>query len=782
MRIGREKGGWFLLAFQLFFRVIICQQVFSTEPSSILVPPGDNATLACIVKNMGGECRWQKNGKPIGLFPGKYSLPVTSKGGDCSLTIARVDLRIDDGEWQCQVTSSSISSQDALVSSPALLTVQVPPSSISIESPTGSVKAGGLLTVTGSRTESVTCITRHSNPAPTISWHLGDVHINSTYQNNTNEEESHKWKSVATLEYMFLKSDLGKRLQCLVNHPAYPSGENKTIAKLDVLYKPSVRIARVSSPVLEEGSGSVTLTCISESNPPARVMWSKLGENTSPEFKDMLQFNPVMRKHAGTYICQAENSVGRSEEEQTDVDILFAPIILRTEPLSEKSVMVHNKTVLTCTAEGNPEPKYEWLQQLPSGQVRKRSYSTNLVIEDVSYKDQGEYMCMASNLIGGERRQVQSEVVRLEVAGVPQVVNEGGKVTGVTGQDVQLEGQFCSDPMPVRNTWEWGGVVLPAGSEIDGRYKAELIAHPTMEDCYISRLVVRGVNIGDARTYTLSVENIHGRDSIPVALRTEDPVSMASVVAVVLLLLIIILLLVISLLIAYKKQKACFKGHVKEKEASLQENIYTNEAYSLSMKEGNSVNKSPFLSSNQNLSTLDLISQHSNSFPQTSLHQPHSLFNTPYYPSTSHNLNQSLTSLPHLSSSFQSPPQSTHQFSTLQIQPIGLPMSNRDSQHQSSRVSRSNFQIYSQLQVPSLSNNGSMKKKKKKKESEQLPQPPSPDLSPPPPSQSPASVSYASNPSPASHIEQEYYDGDVRVWEVQYVPQVMSINKKTVKV
>ena len=106
----------------------------------MLVPPGDNATLACLVKNMGGECRWQKNGKPVGLFPGKYSLPVGEEG-DCSLTIARVDLRIDDGEWQCQVceriachhhqysslrkvTSSSVSSQDALVSSHARLTVQ----------------------------------------------------------------------------------------------------------------------------------------------------------------------------------------------------------------------------------------------------------------------------------------------------------------------------------------------------------------------------------------------------------------------------------------------------------------------------------------------------------------------------------------------------------------------------------------------------------------------------------------------------------------------------------
>ena len=128
----------------MIISVIICQQVFSKQPSSLLIPPGENATLACVVKNMGGECRWQKNGKPVGLFPGKYSLASGGVPGDCSLSIARVDLKIDDGEWQCQVgiishyltqvafinhlltqvTSSSISSQDALVSSPAQLTVQ----------------------------------------------------------------------------------------------------------------------------------------------------------------------------------------------------------------------------------------------------------------------------------------------------------------------------------------------------------------------------------------------------------------------------------------------------------------------------------------------------------------------------------------------------------------------------------------------------------------------------------------------------------------------------------
>ena len=91
------------------------------------------------------------------------------------------------------------------------------------------------MTVTESMVESITCTTRHSNPAPTISWVLADLAINTTHQNNTKEEGSNKWKSEATLEYIFQKDDLGKTLQCLVNHPAYTGGENTTSTILDVL-------------------------------------------------------------------------------------------------------------------------------------------------------------------------------------------------------------------------------------------------------------------------------------------------------------------------------------------------------------------------------------------------------------------------------------------------------------------------------------------------------------------------------------------------------------------
>jgi len=545
------------------------QQGFSVEPQDELVAPGHNTTLTCLVDNMVGECRWQKEGKPVGLFPGKYSVAMVK--GDCSLTISNVDLKIDDGEWECQVTSSSFSSGDALASRKARLTVQAPPDSISIQSVGGlAIRPGGLLTVTEDVVSQVECVTRFSNPSPSISWSLGGRRLPSTSQTNSTEPGTNKWRSEAVLNYTFTKSDMGRKLICLVEHVAYPTGSENSSVALDVLYKPSVKIVRVDGgSVLEDGISSLSLSCISESNPPAQVMWSRKGAgvDTTPQYTEVLEFKPITRGQAGPYLCSAENSVGRSSTEQTIVDVLYAPTILSTEPRVQRSVTVHNKTVLRCNAEGNPKPKFQWLQRLPQEQVVKRGYESELVIEDAGYSDQGEYTCRAINEVGGERREATSEVIRLQVSGVPQVVKQVGDVVGVNGRDVRLEAEFCSSPLPLKNTWEWGGTVLPAGSELDSKYKAELVEHPHMANCYISRLTVRGVGLRDSRPYTLMVENKHGRDTVPVLLSIKDPVSMTSVIAVVIALLIVFLVLVISLLIAYKKQKLCFQDSEKEKEA-----------------------------------------------------------------------------------------------------------------------------------------------------------------------------------------------------------------------
>ena len=49
-------------------------------------------------------------------------------------------------------------------------------------------------------------------------------------------------------------------------------------------------------------------------------------------------------------------------------------------------------------------------------------------------------------------------------------------------------------------------------------FRAELLTHPHMDHCYISRLTVKGVQHTDSRKYLVTVTNMHGSDAAPVHL------------------------------------------------------------------------------------------------------------------------------------------------------------------------------------------------------------------------------------------------------------------------
>ena len=54
--------------------------------------------------------------------------------------------------------------------------------------------------------------------------------------------------------------------------------------------KPTVRIGRVDGGrVLEEGVATLSLSCISESNPPAQVMWTRRGPgvDSTPQYTEV---------------------------------------------------------------------------------------------------------------------------------------------------------------------------------------------------------------------------------------------------------------------------------------------------------------------------------------------------------------------------------------------------------------------------------------------------------------------------------------------------------------
>lgn len=70
----------------------------------------------------------------MGIYPKKYEWAGTSSygtlagmshiGGDCSLWVRAATIDFDDGAWECQVTASDFTTQDALTSQPVQLVVR----------------------------------------------------------------------------------------------------------------------------------------------------------------------------------------------------------------------------------------------------------------------------------------------------------------------------------------------------------------------------------------------------------------------------------------------------------------------------------------------------------------------------------------------------------------------------------------------------------------------------------------------------------------------------------
>ena len=100
------------------------RQSWSEQPGYQEVNPHGDLVLPCVINNMRGQCRWEKDGTPVGIYRGKYEWSGNPETGDCSLRIFDAQLQYDDGVWQCQVTPSSFLVRDALISEGAQVVIR----------------------------------------------------------------------------------------------------------------------------------------------------------------------------------------------------------------------------------------------------------------------------------------------------------------------------------------------------------------------------------------------------------------------------------------------------------------------------------------------------------------------------------------------------------------------------------------------------------------------------------------------------------------------------------
>nr|XP_004651559.2 neural cell adhesion molecule L1-like protein [Jaculus jaculus]XP_044989785.1 neural cell adhesion molecule L1-like protein [Jaculus jaculus]XP_044989786.1 neural cell adhesion molecule L1-like protein [Jaculus jaculus]XP_044989787.1 neural cell adhesion molecule L1-like protein [Jaculus jaculus]XP_044989788.1 neural cell adhesion molecule L1-like protein [Jaculus jaculus]XP_044989789.1 neural cell adhesion molecule L1-like protein [Jaculus jaculus]XP_044989790.1 neural cell adhesion molec len=70
---------------------------------------------------------------------------------------------------------------------------------------------------------------------------------------------------------------------------------------------------------------------------------------------------------------------------------------------SSMTILKGDTLLLECFAEGLPTPQVEWNKlgsDLPKGRETKENYGNTLKIENISFRDKGNYRCTASNLLG----------------------------------------------------------------------------------------------------------------------------------------------------------------------------------------------------------------------------------------------------------------------------------------------------------------------------------------------------------------------------------------------
>lgn len=166
------------------------------------------------------------------------------------------------------------------------------------------------------------------------------------------------------------------------------------------IFAPDINVSPASLTVTEKQTA--TFNCSADGNPKPRVTWSKVnktGMENLDSHGNELQIRNVEYNDSGSYVCMAENVLGKVQKEVT----LFVevPPEFTKRPDRFLRVMGKSDASIPCRAFGFPPPTIVWsrgLLSLPKGRTSVTNH--NLTISNFSPEDAGVYQCKAGNKLG----------------------------------------------------------------------------------------------------------------------------------------------------------------------------------------------------------------------------------------------------------------------------------------------------------------------------------------------------------------------------------------------
>lgn len=170
---------------------------------------------------------------------------------------------------------------------------------------------------------------------------------------------------------------------------------------LHVQYAPRDVTVQLSSTRPVHFGDKLVLRCIISSSNPATVnfLWKKNGILEWQEQE--LHFDAITPEDSGTYHCEVNNSIGRTQSPGQVVSVLYAPRRLRVTFSPQSSVVEGKKVLLRCEGEANPSIyHYAWFDW---NNQDLHHYEQTLRLEPVTVQHSGAYWCQGMNQLGKSR-------------------------------------------------------------------------------------------------------------------------------------------------------------------------------------------------------------------------------------------------------------------------------------------------------------------------------------------------------------------------------------------